>query len=38
MVNKAELIMKIADLVNEKKIDGISNVNDESLTAMVCAS
>ena len=30
MVNKAELIMKIADLVNEKKIDGISNVNDES--------
>jgi DNA gyrase subunit A len=30
MVNKAELIMKIAELVNEKKIDGISNVNDES--------
>lgn len=30
MVNKAELIMKIADLVNEKKIEGISNVNDES--------
>jgi DNA gyrase subunit A len=30
MVNKAELITKIADLVNEKKIDGISNVNDES--------
>ncbi|MBR8535757.1 DNA gyrase subunit A [Carboxylicivirga sediminis] len=30
MVNKAELIMKIADLVNDKKIDGISNVNDES--------
>ncbi|MGM0375210.1 MAG: DNA gyrase subunit A [Bacteroidota bacterium] len=30
MVNKAELIVKIADLVNEKKIDGISNVNDES--------
>ncbi len=29
-VNKAELIMRIADLVNEKKIDGISNVNDES--------
>lgn len=29
-VNKAELIIKIADLVNEKKIDGISNVNDES--------
>ncbi len=30
MVNKAELIMKIADLINEKKIDGIANVNDES--------
>ncbi|MDD4190800.1 MAG: DNA gyrase subunit A [Mangrovibacterium sp.] len=30
MVNKAELIIKIADLVNEKKIEGISNVNDES--------
>ncbi len=29
-VNKAELIRKIADLVNEKKIEGISNVNDES--------
>ncbi|WP_339734311.1 DNA gyrase subunit A [uncultured Sunxiuqinia sp.] len=30
LVNKAELIMKIAELVNEKKIEGISNVNDES--------
>lgn len=30
MVNKAELIIKIAELVNEKKIDGIANVNDES--------
>jgi len=30
MVNKAELIIKIADLVNEKKIEGIANVNDES--------
>ena len=29
-VNKAELIKNIAELVNEKKIDGISNVNDES--------
>ncbi len=29
-VNKAELIKQIADLVNEKKIEGISNVNDES--------
>ena len=30
LVNKAELIIKIAELINEKKIDGISNVNDES--------
>ena len=30
MVNKAELIKHIADLVTEKRIDGISNVNDES--------
>ena len=30
MVNKAELIIKIADLINEKRIDGISNINDES--------
>ncbi len=29
-VNKADLIKYIADLVNEKKIDGISNCNDES--------
>ena len=28
-VNKAELIRYIAELVNEKKIEGISNVNDE---------
>ena len=30
MVNKAELIIKIADMVNEKKLEGISNINDES--------
>ncbi len=30
MVNKKELIEKIAELVEEKKIDGISYVNDES--------
>lgn len=30
MVNRAEMIQKTADLVNDKKIDGISNVNDES--------
>jgi DNA gyrase subunit A len=30
MVNKAELIMKIAELINEKKIEGISDINDES--------
>ena len=29
-VNKAELIKSIADLANEKKIEGISNANDES--------
>ncbi|MDR2891379.1 MAG: DNA gyrase subunit A [Alistipes sp.] len=29
-VNKAEMIKKIADLINEKKIEGISYVNDES--------
>ena len=30
MVNKSELIKKIGDLVNEKKIEGIAHVNDES--------
>ena len=30
MVNKARLIEKIADLVNEKKIDGITELRDES--------
>ena len=30
LVNKADLIKHIANLVNEKKIEGISNVNDES--------
>ena len=30
MVNKRELIEKIAELVEEKKIDGIAYVNDES--------
>ncbi len=29
-VNKAELIKYIADLVNDKKLEGISNINDES--------
>jgi len=29
-VNKADLIKAIADLVSEKRIEGISNVNDES--------
>lgn len=29
-VNKAELIRYIADLVNDKKIDGIADLNDES--------
>ncbi len=30
LVNRAEMIQKTADLVNDKKIEGISNVNDES--------
>ena len=30
LVNRAEMIQRTADLVNEKKIEGISNVNDES--------
>jgi len=30
LVNKADLIKKTADLVNDKKIEGISDINDES--------
>ncbi|MBQ3536779.1 MAG: DNA gyrase subunit A [Alistipes sp.] len=30
MVNKAEMIKKIGQMVNEKKLDGISYINDES--------
>ncbi|HAN76976.1 MAG TPA: DNA gyrase subunit A, partial [Bacteroidales bacterium] len=30
MVNKAELIQKVGELVNEKKIEGITHANDES--------
>ncbi len=30
MVNKADMIKRIADLVNEKKIEGISAIRDES--------
>lgn len=30
MVNKAEMIRRIADLINEKKIEGIAYINDES--------
>ncbi len=30
MVNKAEMIRKIADMINDKKLDGISYINDES--------
>lgn len=29
-VNKSELLKKIADLVNEKKVEGISDIRDES--------
>ncbi|MCX7954697.1 MAG: DNA gyrase subunit A [Bacteroidales bacterium] len=30
LVNKSELIKRIADLVNENKLEGISDINDES--------
>jgi len=30
MINKAEMIAKTADLINDKKIEGISDVRDES--------
>ena len=30
MINKAEMIKKIADLINEKKLEGIAYINDES--------
>lgn len=30
LVNKAEMIRKIGELINEKKIEGISYINDES--------
>ena len=30
MVNKADMIKRIADLINEKKIEGISYINEES--------
>jgi len=30
MVNKSEMIKKIAELINDKKIEGISYINDES--------
>lgn len=30
LVNKAEMIRKTAELVNDKKIEGITNINDES--------
>ena len=29
-INRSELISSIADMVNEKRIEGISNINDES--------
>ena len=34
-VNKSELIKKIADLVDEKRLEGISNINDESDRAVM---
>ncbi len=30
LINKAEMIKKIADMINDKKIEGISYINDES--------
>ncbi len=30
MVNKAEMIRRIADLINDKRLEGISYINDES--------
>ncbi|MEF8984653.1 MAG: DNA gyrase subunit A, partial [Bacteroidales bacterium] len=30
LVNKAEMIRKTSDLINDKKIEGVANVNDES--------
>ena len=30
MVNKADMIKKIADMINDKKLEGISYINDES--------
>ena len=30
MVNKADMIKKTADLINDKKLDGISDIRDES--------
>ncbi len=36
-VNKATMIEKIAELVRDKKIEGISHVQDESRSRTVCA-
>jgi DNA gyrase subunit A len=36
-VNKAKLIEKIAELVRDKRIDGIADIRDESI-ATACAS
>ena len=30
MVNKADMIKRIGEMVNEKKLEGISHINDES--------
>ena len=37
-VNKARLIEKIAELVREKKLEGISDIRDESRPRRACAS
>ena len=36
-VNKARMIEKIAELVREKRIEGIGDLRDEEATATACA-
>ncbi len=37
-VNKARMIEKIAELVRDNKIDGITDLRDEELYVLVCVS
>ena len=36
-VNKAQMIIKIAELIKDKRIEGISEIRDESSQKKVCA-